>query len=413
MSSRQRVLKAINHQEPDRIPIDLGGSIVSGIMAGALVQLRHHLGLDERRVKVTDQFQMLGEVAPDLVERLALDVLPVEPQAISFNLRNQDFKPWTLFDGTEILVPGDFAVDVTPEGHWLMHNGGDPNQPVVARMPHDGFYFDMLDITQWNPDYEPPALETFRSTGWRRLKDEDLHYLQELAQTLRSSTNKALLLANWGEATLGPAVVGSIPEWLVLLVTEPDYVRELMDLAAEIAIENLALYWQALGENIDIIALDGFDFGAQRRELFSPGLFEDLYEPCYKVQCEWIHQHTPWKVFKHCCGSIPNLIEPMIRAEIDILNPVQTSAAGMDPGWLKETFGDRITFWGGGVDTQNVLPFGTPGEIYEHVAERLRVFGPGGGFVWSAVHNIQYQVPPENIMAAFQAVHDLGQYPIN
>jgi uroporphyrinogen-III decarboxylase len=208
-------------------------------------------------------------------------------------------------------------------------------------------------------------------------------------------------------------MVGSIPEWLVLLVSEPDYVRELMELGAEIAIENLMLYWEAIGDDIDIVHLDGQDFGTQNREMFSPALFETLYEPCYRAQCDWIHQNTPWKTAKHCCGSIPNLIEPMIRAGIDILNPVQTSAAGMDARWLKDTFGDRITFWGGGVDTQRILPFATPEEVYDHVVERLRIFAPGGGFVWSAVHNIQYPVPPENIAAAVEAVHDFGRYPID
>lgn len=412
MNSRERVLKAINHQEPDRVPIDLGGSIVTGIMAGALVQLRRHLGLDDHPVKVYDQFQMLGEVAPDLAEKLGLDVLPVQPEIISFDLRNRDFKPWTLFDATQVLVPGDFNVEVTPEGDWLMHEGGDPRRSVVARMPHNGFYFDRLDAIKWDTDFQPPSLETLRRTGWRRLRDEELRYLQDLAQTLRASTDKALQLTNWGDTALGPGMVGSIPEWLVLLVTEPGYVGELMDLAAEVAIDNLERYRQALGENIDIISIDGQDFGSQRSELFSPKLFEDFYEPCYKVQCDWIHRQTNWKVFKHCCGSIPNLIEPMIQAGIDIFNPVQTSAAGMDPRWLKATFGDRITFWGGGVDTQRVLPFGTPQEVYDDVVERIRVFAPGGGFIWSAVHNIQYAVPPQNIVAAIHAVHDVGRYPI-
>ncbi len=412
MNSRERVLTAINHQEPDRVPLDLGGSIVTGIMAGALARLRRHLGLEDSPVKVYDQFQMLGEVTPDLVERLGVDVLPVEPEIIAFNLRNRDFKRWTLFDGTPVLMPGDFDVEVTPDGDWLLHDCGDVRKPVIGRMPMDGFYFDRLDITGWNLDYMPPSVDSLRTSGWRRLKDEELRYLQDLALTLRRSSDKALQLTNWREAVMGPASVGSFPDWLTLLASERDYVAELMDLAADVALDNLKLYWQALGNTIDIISLDGFDFGSQRGELFSPRLFEELYEPCYQVQCDWIHQHTPWKISKHCCGSIPHLIEPMIRAGIDILNPVQTSAANMDPRWLKDTFGDRITFWGGGVDTQRVLPFGTPREVYEHVCERIKIFAPGGGFIWTPIHNIQYSVPPENIMAALQALRECGRYPI-
>ncbi len=190
MNSRERVLTAINHQEPDRVPLDLGGSIVTGIMAGALARLRRHLGLEDSPVKVYDQFQMLGEVTPDLVDRLGVDVLPVEPEIIAFGLRNRDFKPWTLFDGTPVLVPGAFDVEVTPDGDWLLHDGGDRRQPVIGRMPKDGFYFDRLDITAWNPNYVPPSVDSLRASGWRRLKDEELRYLQDLALTLRRSSDR-------------------------------------------------------------------------------------------------------------------------------------------------------------------------------------------------------------------------------
>jgi uroporphyrinogen-III decarboxylase len=417
MNSRERVLEAINHREPDRVPIDIGGSIVSGIMAGALARLREHLGMDGRPVEVYDVFQMLGRVTEDLVERFKIDLLPVEPEAITFgHLRNRDYKPWTLFDGTEVLVPGNFEIEVSPEGSWLLHEQGDPSKPVIARMPVNGFYFDMPSTTDWDPHYTPPDLETLRNSDWRRLTYERLEYLQQRARLLRSTTDKALVLTDWGDldsgAPLGSPSVGSLPEWLVLLASEPNYVRELMDLGTEVSLDNLKLYWAALGGSIDIIHLDGYDFGAQNREMFSPAMFEEYYEPCYTAQCDWIHENTPWKTAKHCCGSIPNLMEPMIRAGIDILNPVQTSAGGMDPEWLKETFGDRLTFWGGGVDTQRVLPFGTPDEVYDHVVDRVRVLAPGGGFIWAGVHNIQSTVPPENILAAIEAVHDVGTYPI-
>lgn len=412
MNSRERVMKAVNHQEPDRVPIDLGGSLVTGIMAGALVRLRRHLKLKDE-VKVYDVFQMLGDVALDLVERFDIDVLPVEPEAITFaHLKRRDYKPWKLFDGTQVLMPGNFSVEVTPDGDWLLYEDGDPGKPVTGRMPKNGFYFDKHTITSWDYDYVPPSIESLRKSGWRRLNEATLTYLQGKAHTLRNATDKALVLTNWGEAVMGPPMVGSLTEWLVLMVSEPDYVQELMDLAAEIAIDNLKLYWQAVGTDIDIISLDGYDYGSQDREMFSPALFEQFHEPCYKKQCDWVHQNTPWKISKHCCGSIPHLIEPMIRAGIDILNPVQTAAKGMDTRWLKDTFGNRITFWGGGVDTQRVLPFHTPDEVREDVMQRLQIFGPGGGFVWATIHNIQYDVPPQNIVAALETVRECGRYPI-
>lgn len=410
MNSRDRVLRAINHEEPDRVPIDMGGSIVTGIMAGALVRLRQHLGLDGP-VKVYDVFQMLGEVTADLVEQFELDLLPVEPEAIFFDhLPNRDYKPWTLFDGTQVLMPGAFEVTVSPEGDWLMYEDNDPSKSVVGHMPNGGFYFDKPSITGWNQDYVPPDIDSLKKSGWRRLTEDTLRFLQEKAKVLRTASDKALVLTNWGEAVLGPPQVGSIPEWLVLLATDPDYVQELMDLGAEIAIDNLKLYWEALGDTIDIIHLDGYDYGTQTREMFSPRMFEQFQAPCYKAQCDWIHANTPWKIAKHCCGSIPHLIEPMIRAGIDILNPVQTSAADMDPQWLKDTFGDRMTFWGGGVDTQRVLPFGTPDEVQADVAERMEIFAPGGGFIWNSIHNIQYNIPPENIVTALDSALEFGRY---
>jgi len=409
MNSRERVLKAINHEEPDRVPIDLGGSVVTGIMAGALVRLRQRLGL-EGDVKVYDVFQMLGEVTLDLVEKLGIDVLPVQPEAIHFaHLLNRDTRPWTLFDGTPVLMPGAFEVEVAPNGDWLLHENGDPRRPVIARMPQGGFYFDDLNAIKWDPDFTPPPIESLRASGWNRATGEHLRYLQDRARLLRRTTDKALLLMAGG---LGPPMVGSFPERLVLLVTEQGYVRELMDLGAEVALENLRLYWEALGQDVDVIVVSALDYGGQQRELFSPALFEELFVPCYRKQCDWIHRHTPWKTFQHCCGSIPNLIEPLMRAGIDVLNPVQTSAQGMDPRWLKETFGDRITFWGGGVDTQRVLSFGTPEEVRQDVARRIEIFGPGGGFVWNPIHNVQYDVPPENVVAAIEAVHEFGRYPL-
>jgi hypothetical protein len=412
MNSRERVLKAINHQEPDRVPVDLGGSIVTGIMAGALVRLRRRLGMDET-VRVYDCFQMLGEVAPDLVERLDVDLLPVEPEAVTFDhLRNRDYKPWRLFDGTLVQVPGEFKVEVSAQGDWVLHEDGDPAKPVLGRMPKGGYYFDDVKVSQIDPDFQPPDLDELRRSGWRRLSEKELRYFQAKAHTLRTTTDKALVLTNWGKSHMGPASVGTLAEWLVLLVSEPAYVGELMDLAAEVALDNLKLTWEALGNDIDIIHIDGSDFGAQDRELFSPRIFERFHVPCYQKQTTWIHQHTPWKIAKHCCGSVPHLMEPMIRAGIDILNPVQTSARGMDAAWLKQTFGDRMVFWGGGVDTQRTFAFGTPEDVYCDVENRIQTFAPGGGFIWAAIHNIQYDIPVENILAAFTAAHQKGTYPI-
>jgi hypothetical protein len=408
MTSRERVLAAVSHREPDRVPLDLGGTIMSGIMAHALDRLRRHLGLEDRPVKVYEVFQMLGEVEMDLAERLGIDVLPVEPPVQFFGLRREGWKPWRLWDGTEVLVPGRFDVEVDSRGDWLLHTEGDSEQPVEGRMPKGGYYFDMASMTDTHFDYSPPPLWEVRKE--EHLGSEELEFLAARAQSLRRDTDKALLLGAWGK--VGLSWVGSIPDFLVLQALDPGYVRELFAVRTETALENLGKLSRYLGDNIDILGLDGTDYGAQNTELFAPETFAELYVPQFRVQNDWVHQHTSWKTWLHSCGSIPRILPQLVDSGLDILNPVQLSAGGMDPRWLKREFGDRLTFWGGGVDTQRTLPFGTPEEVAEEVRERVRILAPGGGFVFNTIHNVQQDTPPENIVAAYETARKAGVYPI-
>jgi hypothetical protein len=408
MTSRERVLRALQHREPDRVPLDLGGTIMSGIMAHPLHGLRRHLGLQQRPVKVYEVFQMLGEVELDAVERLGIDVLPVEPLVQFFGLRREGWKPWRLWDGTEVLVPGQFEVETDTEGGWLLHTAGDPSRPVEGRMPRGGFYFDMSSLTDSHPDYTPPALEGLRREGL--LPAAELEFLAARAEGLRRQTDKALLLGCWDR--VGLPWVGSIPDFLVLQALDPGYVRELFAVRTETALDNLERLERYLGDNVDILGLDGTDYGAQNAELFNPELFGELYLPFFREQNDWVHEHTAWKTWLHSCGSITAILPILVEAGVDIINPVQTSAAGMDPAWLKREFGDRIVFWGGGVDTQRTLPFGTPEEVAAEVRERIRIFAPGGGYVFNTIHNIQQNTPPQNIAAAYETARSAGAYPV-
>ena len=408
MTSRQRVLTALNHDEPDRVPLDLGGTIMSGIMAHALDRLRRHLGLEPRPVKIYEVFQMLGEVEMDLVERLGIDVLPVEPPVQFFGLRREGWKPWRLWDGTEVLVPGQFEVEVDERGDWLLHTEGDPKRPVEGRMPKGGYYFDMPVLTESHYDFVPPSLDQIRRES--HLGSEDLEFLAARAEALRRDTDKALLLGCWDK--VGLPWVGSIPDFLVLQALDPGYVRDLFAVRTETALDNLARLARYLGDNIDILGLDGTDYGSQNAELFSPESFKKLYVPFFRRQNDWVHEHTSWKTWLHSCGSITGILPALVETGLDILNPVQTSAAGMDPQWLKAEFGDRLTFWGGGIDTQKTLPFGTPEQVAEQVRERVRIFAPGGGFVFNTIHNIQQDIPPENIVAAYDTARTAGTYPV-
>ena len=409
MTSRERVLAAIEHKSPDRVPVDLGGTIMTGISAQALSPYWNYLkesgnvSNQESLTKAYELFQMLGEVDDDLVEYLGVDVLPVEPPALFFDINRAKYKPWTLFDGTKVQVPAQFEIEQAQNGDWLLHDGGDASKPVVARMPKDGYYFDRISDQSLHPTFEPPPLGEMEREYSYLLPNETLDHLAQKAEGLRK-TEKALILGCWLD--FAPPSVGSIPDWLCLMATDPDYVEKLFAIKTNAdlnRLENLAKY---MGDKIDLFGVDGVDYGTQRAELFSPELFARFHKPYYTAINGWIHENTPWKTWKHTCGSIPHLLPHFIESGLDAINPVQTSAQGMDAHSLKTRYGHQITFWGGGVDTQRVLPFSTPEEVYRHVADRIAILSPGGGFVFAAVHNIQAKTPPENIQAVFQAVQD-------
>jgi uroporphyrinogen-III decarboxylase len=421
MTSRQRVAAALNHHEADRVPIDLGSSVVTGIMATTYARLRQQLGIDGPPPRVCDLLQMLAEVEPPVMEALGCDVVGLLPLVRSFGIANRDYKPWRTFDGTEVLVPGGFNYRTDESGDLLLSPGGDVTKAPSGRMPKDGFYFDII-VRQQPLNWDRLDPREF-AEQFTRLSDEELTHLQTTAQQLHANTDYALL-GGFGGGALGdlprvlapeleaPKGIRNFDDWMVAHLTHPRYLREIFHLQTEQAIENLELYRQAVGTRIAAVFISGTDFGSQRGELIAPDLYRSLYLPFHKRMNDWVHEHTTWKTFYHCCGSVYHLLPLFIEAGVDILNPVQCSAAEMDPARLKREFGHRIVFWGGGVDTQKTLPFGTPEEVRAEVTDRLRTFAPGGGYVFGSIHNIQASTPPENIVAMFDAARTVGQYPV-
>jgi hypothetical protein len=419
MNSRQRVLAALNHQAPDRVPLDLGGSAVTGMHASSVYLLRQALKLDPpgTPVKVVEPYQVLGEIKPDLMTALGVDVLPLGSPRTMFGFRNEGWKPWTLFDSTPVLVPEGFNTDPEPDGSILLYPEGDKSVPPSGHMPPDGYYFDAiirqppLDDAKLDPE---DNLEEFGP-----ISDADLvHYASESARCY-NETDKAIL-ANFGGTAFGdialvPAVwlkhprgIRDIAEWYMSTVSRRDYVLRVFERQCTIGLANLEKIYQVVGDRVAAVFVTGTDFGTQSGPFISPKAYRSLFMPFHRQVNDWIHSHTQWKSFIHSCGSVTKLIPDFIAAGFDILNPVQTSAAGMEPEGLKANYGDNIVFWGGGVDTQQVLPFGTPQQVRAQVQEHIRIFSRGGGFVFNTVHNVQARIPLANLLALYQAVKDFG-----
>ncbi len=423
MNSRERVSLSLNHKEPDHLPVDLGGSAVTGMHVNTIYGVRQALKLDPpgTPVKVVEPYQMLGEVAPDLMDALGIDVVGLGKPANMFGYRNEGWKPWTTPQGVPVLVPEGFNTDPEPNGDVLMYPEGDKGAPASGRMPQGGFYFDTI-IRQEPIDDDHLNVED-NLQGFTPVTDEELAYVAREAERIYTQSDKAIL-ANFGGTAFGdialvpapnlkyPRGIRDVAEWYMSTVSRRDYVYEVFERQCEIGIANLEKIYQAVGNKVNAVFVTGTDFGTQNGPFISPKAYRSLYMPFHKQVNDWIHTHTTWKTFIHSCGSVRILIPDFIAAGFDILNPVQCSAANMAPEDLKREYGSQITFWGGGVDTQRTLPFGTPEEVRAQVRERIRTFAPGGGFIFNPIHNVQAQTPVENVLAMFETVRDDGRYPI-
>ena len=417
MTHRERIRAALNHEQPDRVPVDFGSTMVTGISVSVISRLRKALELDvpDARVKVTEPYQMLGEILPDLKEKMFIDTEGLFNIDNMFGFPNEDWKPWTMFDGTKVLVPGLFNTESDENGNIPMYAGGDKNYPPCAVMPKGGFYFDSINRQKPIDDDNLNVEDNLKE--FAPYSDKLLAYLEKESKRLYDETDYAIVYSmggtGFGDIALVPAPwlkdpkgIRDVEEWYISTVARRDYVYEIFDRQCEIGIENLASVKEALSDRIEVIFITGTDFGTQRGPFISPDAYRDLYKPFHKRICEWIHRNTPWKVFIHSCGGIRPLVEDIIDAGFDILNPVQCSAEGMEAQMLKDDFGDRVTFWGGGVDTQKTLPFGTPEDVYNEVSKRIRIFNKGGGFVFDAIHNIQAGTPVENVLAMSKSIED-------
>jgi uroporphyrinogen decarboxylase len=382
MKSRERVILALNHREPDRIPIDLGGSICSSIHKNAYIDLKRHLGMELEEIQMADYVQQLPYLDEALLERFGVDFRMVQ-------------LPAATAPGLESFEEDDYYAFIDRWGSKL-------------HMPKDGgLYFDWVDFP-----IKEASMEALKAYAWPTPDPPEYNArLREQAKCLYENTDYALV----GSAVIGggifeqPARTMGLENFLIALITEPQFADRMMGQITEIYIESCKNYLEQVGEYLQVFTYWD-DVCGQDGWLISPDIYREMIKPKQRRLLEVIKSKTDAKVYYHSCGAVFDLIPDLINLGFDILNPVQVSARGMDTKRLKETYGKDIVFWGGGVDTQRVLPFGRPDKVKDEVRQRIDDLAPGGGFVFAAVHNIQALVPPENIATMFEAALEHGKY---
>ena len=409
-TSRERVIKAVNHQEPDRVPIDLGGHRSSGIMAVAYNQLKRHLGIDSGDIYVYDFIQQLAIVEPEVLDRFGVDTIEM---GRGFSLAPEDWHDWVLPDGTPCKIPA-FIQPVQVDGHWhIYHEDG----TLIAIQKAGSLYFEQTcwPLADAGEDAADALPEAFDKVMWAALgsppaplgyDEEGLEAHAQGAKALRASTDRAIIGLFGGNLLENSQFLFGIANWMMMLAGEPQRAHRVLDKLVEGHLENLERFLGAVGPYIDII-LFGDDLGMQSGPQISPKMFHAFFQPRYKVMWERAKALADVKVMLHCCGGVHPLLPGLIDAGLDIIQPVQTSAGGMEPERLKREFGKDLCLWGGGCDTQHILPQGTLDEIRADVRRNVEILAPGGGFVFQQVHNIMADVPPESVVAMLDAVHGM------
>lgn len=408
MTSRDRVLSALNHREPDRVPIDLSGHRSSGIAAIAYARLRDYLGLPGKPIRVYDPVQQLAIVEEDVLQRFGVDTIEL---GRAFALEDKHWREWILPDGTPCLMPSWVALE--REGsRWVVRS---PNQRVIAQMPDGVLYFeqtyypfaeqddlerlgDYLSESMWTGIASPPGP---LATG-----PEGAKLLAQGARRLREQSDRAILGLFGGNLLEMGQFLYRNDNFFLLLAGRPKRAHEFLDRVTEMHLANLERFLGAVGPYIDIVVF-GDDLGMQCGPQISPKMYREFFQPREQLMWSRAKQLAPHvKIQLHCCGGVRPLLPGLIEAGLDAINPVQIACKGMDPAGLKQDFGGQLTFWGGGCDTQSTLIKGTPAQVRDHVRALMEIWPPGGGYVFQQVHNILADAPPENVVAMYDAVNE-------
>lgn len=407
VTSRERVLAALNHQQPDRIPIDLSGHRSSGIAAMAYARLRDYLGLPKRPLRVYDPVQQLAIVDEDVLNRFRVDTIEL---GRAFALEDKYWTDWVLPDGTPCLMPV-WAKPERRNGTWVLRSAR--TGAVIAQMPDGVWYFeqtlypfaeredldhleDYLSESMWTAVASPPGPITAGPDGPQ--------LLAEGARRLRQQTDRAIIGLFGGNLLEFGQFLFRNDVFFMLLAGEPGRAHRFLDRLMQMHLRNLDQYLATVGQHLDII-LFGDDLGMQLGPQVSPAMYREFFQPRQREMWSLVKSRAPHlKVMLHCCGGVRELLPGLIEAGLDAINPVQITCKGMDAAGLKRDFGSRLTFWGGGCDTREILSKASPARVRDHVRRQMDIWRPGGGYVFQQVHNILADVPPANIVAMLDAV---------
>mgnify|MGYP002626742448 CR=1 FL=1 len=415
MNSRERVIAAVNHRIPDYVPVDLGATQVSTISVNAYQNLRAALGLPEKPAELMELFMYVAKVDDDVRKLLGIDTVGLAYPVDTNGCRTNRLQPFTALDGGKSLIGADNRWKTLEDGSIVMYPMGDTSVAPSTRMLPGGSFFD--NIMSRIPDYDEDDLHPEKDfqDDFRPITDDIAKELEAEANHLYNDTD-FFVVGQFPYALLGDAGVLPAPyvkhptgirkmeDFLSATLLFPEYIEEVFTMQTDNTMRNLEIYRDAVGDKIQAIMVSTADYGAQNGGLIPPRVFKELYKPHYQRINDWIHKNTSWKTMYHCCGSVIDYLDDFVEMGVDILNPVQLSARGMDPVMLKQKYGDKITFWGGGTDSQKTLAFGSPEDVAEEVKQRLDIFTPGGGYVFNSTHNIVSNTRVENIIAMFDAV---------
>ena len=404
----------MNHKSGP-VPIDFGSFPTTGIHVSIVEKLREYYGLEKHPIVVLEPYQMLGDIEDDLREAMGIDTKPLWGQWTMYGFKNEDFRPWKTPWGQDVLVARDF-VTTEKDGEISIYAGGDLDYAPAAILPEGGYFFDSTIRQKPIVEEELDPADNLEEFG--PISDEDIAYYKRMAD--RFADSPYFIGGNLGGTAIGdiacvpgpslkdPKGIRDVTEWYMATAMRQDYVHKVFEQQVETGLANLEKIHSVLGDTISVAYMCGNDFGTQNGPFCSNDTFQTLYAPYYKKMNDWVHENTNWKTFKHSCGAIEPLIPEMIEAGFDILNPVQWTAAGMDMEHIKKEFGRDVVFWGGGVDTQKTLPFGTPEDVRIEVLRTCDNFARDGGFVFTTIHNVQAKTPVENLVAMIDAVREFN-----